>query len=529
VRLSPGSSFGRYTIESRLGEGGMGIVYLASDSTLSRKVALKLLSPALAIDDFRSRFVAEARSAAALDHPHVLPVYEAGEYDGQLYLAMRYVPGFDLGTLIAREGALTLARTTLFLDQIAAALDAAHASGLVHRDVKPPNVLIAPGEHAYLADFGLARPTTPYTSGLTRAGQLVGSMDYLAPELIAGASASASSDIYALGCLVVECLTGAPPFRRDTELATLYAQVHDPVPQLGTLRPGPSLGLDAVVQRVLAKRPEDRHKSASEFAAAVASATSELATANVPAVASIRGDTGGGQSRARDSTVQIASTRRGHVRRLVLTSLASLLLFGSAAAALVANDLNRRVASQTTPAPTMLQSAEPTISPTPSAAATPKAPTLIAEELILPLGELPFTGYVVDIDRAWGRNGWVRQFRSVALAPKFPYDSVTIEIWPSADAAREYVDKWGSECVGPSVRTLTSPSVGDSSRVCVKLEKAPAASAVYLLTNAGSVSVLLMTVPLPILATDFPATDAAIQHLVEFAGPQVARINRIAP
>jgi serine/threonine-protein kinase len=214
-------------------------VYLASDPTLNRKVALKLLSPALAVDpDFRSRFVAEARSAAALDHPHVLPVYDAGEDDGQLYLAMRYVPGFDLGTLVAREGILPIARVLLFLTQIGPALDAAHAAGLVHRDVKPTNVLIAPGEHAYLADFGLARPTTPYTAGLTRPGQLVGSVDYVAPELLKGDPASPRSDIYALGCLVIECLAGSPPFRRASEMVTLYAQAHDPVPLVSSLHAG---------------------------------------------------------------------------------------------------------------------------------------------------------------------------------------------------------------------------------------------------------------------------------------------------
>jgi predicted ATPase/class 3 adenylate cyclase/Tfp pilus assembly protein PilF len=275
MRLGHGSTFARYRIESRLGEGGVGVVYLASDPTLGRNVALKLLHPALAADpDFRARFVAEARAAAALDHPHVLPVYEAGEHQDQLYLAMRYVPGFDLGTLIARDGALPLERAVRFVDQIAAALDAAHASGLVHRDVKPANVLVAPGDHAYLADFGLARPSTRYSGSLTRPGQLVGSADYLAPELLSGGAATARSDTYALACLLVECLTGTPPFRRESEMATLYAHVHDPVPALDALKAGLPAALDAVIASALAKRAEERYGSAAELAEAVRTASS---------------------------------------------------------------------------------------------------------------------------------------------------------------------------------------------------------------------------------------------------------------
>jgi serine/threonine-protein kinase len=273
VRLTAGTRFAHYVVESRLGEGGVGVVYLARDLALGRKVALKLLSPALATDAvFRTRFVAEAESAAALDHPHVLPVYEAGEADGQLYLAMRYVPGFDLGTVIARDGALPLKRARRFLEQIASALDAAHAGGLVHRDVKPANVLVAPGDHAYLADFGLARPARGDRPGLTQAGQLVGTVDYLAPEVLLGAEATPRSDLYALGCLFVECLSGVPPFRRNSELASLYAQVNDPIPTLVTLRPDLPAELDPAIQRILAKRPEDRPASAAEFAQAVGEA-----------------------------------------------------------------------------------------------------------------------------------------------------------------------------------------------------------------------------------------------------------------
>jgi serine/threonine-protein kinase len=270
VRLVPGSRFARYEIESRLGEGGVGVVYLARDPSLERKVALKLLHPALAVDpDFRARFVAEARAAAALDHPHVLPVYEAGEEAGQLYLAMRYVAGFDLGTLLAREGALPLERTLRFLSQIASALDAAHARGLVHRDVKPTNVLIAPGEHAYLADFGLARPTTPYSSALTRPGQLVGSVDYLAPELLAGAQASARSDIYALGIVAFEMFTGKLPFHGRNAQEMMIARLRGRPLKLRQLRPDLPEGLERTLGRALESDADARYTTALEFADAL--------------------------------------------------------------------------------------------------------------------------------------------------------------------------------------------------------------------------------------------------------------------
>ena len=273
--VTPGTTIGRYRIESRIGGGAMGVVYLATDTRLERRVALKLIEPSLAADpDFRNRFEREARAAAGLDHPHVLPVYEAGEDDGQLYLAMRYVPGVDLATQLARHGPLDVEATIRLVGQLAAALDAAHASGLIHRDVKPANVLLAPDQHAYLADFGLARSAGP---GITRPGQLVGTADYTAPELLLGESASPASDTYALACLAVECLTGRPPFSRDGELATLYAHANDPIPDLTQQLPELPPGLQAVLERGLAKDPAQRYPSAGELAAA-------LAAGGVPAV-----------------------------------------------------------------------------------------------------------------------------------------------------------------------------------------------------------------------------------------------------
>ena len=274
--LASGTTMGRYRIESRIGGGAMGVVYLALDTRLQRRVAIKLIEPSLAADpDFRARFEREGRAAAGLDHPHVLPVYEAGEEDDQLYLAMRYVAGFDLSTHLARHGPLDLASTARLAAQLGGALDAAHKHGLIHRDVKPANVLLGPHDHAYLADFGLA---VTGDARITRAGTLVGTADYTAPELLLGAQASAASDIYALACLLAECLTGEPPYHRDGELATLHAHANAPTPDLTSLRPDLPPAVQDVFITGLAKRPESRFASAGALATALSDAAGRRGT-----------------------------------------------------------------------------------------------------------------------------------------------------------------------------------------------------------------------------------------------------------
>src|SRR5437764_8507831 len=234
VRL--GSRIAGYQIESLLGRGGMSVVYLAEHVRLGRKVALKILSPDLARDTrFRERFVRESRIAAGLDHPNVIPVYEADETDGVLFIAMRYVRGTDLKTLIRSDGALDPGRTIRLLAQAASALDAAHSEGLVHRDVKPGNILIAQGaegeEHVYLSDFGLTkRPSSE--SGITATGQFVGTLDYAAPEQFEGKTLDARTDVYSLGCVLFESLTGEVPFRRDQDAAIMFAHLMQDPPLL---------------------------------------------------------------------------------------------------------------------------------------------------------------------------------------------------------------------------------------------------------------------------------------------------------
>lgn len=526
MRLAPGDTFGRYTIESRLGSGGSGVVYLALDATLGRKVALKLLSPALAVDsDFRARFAAEARSAAALDHPHILPVYGAGEEDGQLYLAMRYVPGFDLGTLILRDTTLPLARAVQFLRQIAVALDAAHASGLVHRDVKPTNVLIAAGDHSYLADFGLARSTRPYASGLTRPGQLVGSVDYLAPELLAGTPASPRSDAYALACLAVECLAGTPPFRRDSELATLYAHANDPVPQLSMLRAGLPTGLDTVLQRALAKHPEERYASATEFATAVAIAGAEVDTQPARTVSTAQPEAAD-RSRRPHSTVHVARSRRRGVARMALASLVSFAIFGGAALALVATEANSRPRTQTKPAPSATQSA-PTLVPSqsPSPAATTGAlVTLTAEELILPASEFPLPGYELLSEMQAGTPaiGWQRNYKPTGQQPAFQSVMMFVFVFPATLPLADGKFK-NNLCV--QAQTLTAPPVGDATQACLSVARGSAVIATLDLYSASrNVEILVRVVPFDVIGA-----SAALEHATTIARAQFARIERVAP
>lgn len=267
-----GTELAGYRIERLLGRGGMGEVYLATQSFPERRVAVKVLAHELAEDaDFRERFIRESNAAASTEHPNIVPIYGAGEHDGVLYLAMRYVEGVDLGTLIAREGPLTAARTARIVTQVAAALDAAHRRGLVHRDVKPGNILIAEGpgadDQTYLSDFGLIRRSALDT-GLTRTGQFMGSIDYCAPEQIRGDPVDERADIYSLGCVLFECLTGERPFARPTEVATLYGHLEAPPPSAVERRPELPIGVDAVIAKAMAKRPDDRYATAGEMASA---------------------------------------------------------------------------------------------------------------------------------------------------------------------------------------------------------------------------------------------------------------------
>lgn len=283
--LRPGDLLGGCRVEEVIARGGMGVVYRAVQLDLQRPVALKVIAGDRSQDpEFRERFERESRMAAAIDHPNIVPVYAAGEEDGALYIVMRFVPGSDLHAVIKHVGTLAAERAAAIVAQVAAALDVAHAAGLVHRDVKPANVLLArDADHAYLSDFGLMRALDP-ASPLTDSGRWMGTVDFAAPEQLAGERVDARSDVYSLGCVLFAALTGAPPFQKATVTATMLAHLHDPRPRPSASGAPPSF--DRVLARALAKAPDERYPSAGDLGrAALAAARGELVTESERTVA----------------------------------------------------------------------------------------------------------------------------------------------------------------------------------------------------------------------------------------------------
>jgi YVTN family beta-propeller protein len=302
-----GSQLAGYRLESEVGRGGMGVVYHATELGLDRPVALKLVAPELAGDAaFRERFLRESRLAASIDHPGILPVYAAGEADGEVYLATRYVAGTDLRALLQEDGLLSPERALPLVEQIADALDVAHQRGLVHRDVKPANVLVDSGGHCYLCDFGLTKRLDE-GGGTTAVGTLAGTLDYLAPEQIRQGDVDARADQYALACVLYECLAGRPPFRRESEAQTLWGHMQEEPPPL----PGyPEL--DDVLGRGLAKEPDERYENCAQL------------------VESARAALGLGPSRG------VLLRRRRRVGRRLVIAGGALIAFAAAAATLIA-------------------------------------------------------------------------------------------------------------------------------------------------------------------------------------------------
>ena len=263
--LTTGTEVAGYRIEGILGQGGMGVVYEATQLSLNRRVALKVLTASLSEDpSFKERFRREGRLQASIDHPHIVTVYEAGEAEVGLFIAMRLIRGPNLKDLIV-GGELGAERAIHLLGPVADALDEAHGLGLIHRDIKPQNILVGGRDHAYLADFGLTK--APDTTALTMSGAFVGTLHYISPEQIRGEPASAKSDLYALTTVVYECLTGTVPFPRDTEAAVIYAHLSNDPPPVAEVKPGLPPALDAVIRRGMAKDATDRPASASELIA----------------------------------------------------------------------------------------------------------------------------------------------------------------------------------------------------------------------------------------------------------------------
>jgi serine/threonine-protein kinase len=264
---------GGYRLVAPLGRGASSVVYRAEHLRLGRTAAVKLLAPAIGEDDFRERFLRESKLAASLDHPNIVPVYDAGDEDGLLYIAMAFVDGSDLKALLVQEGRLPLRRTLRIVGQIASALDTAHARGLVHRDVKPGNILVGPGDRALLSDFGVVKELA--ASGTTRTGSFVGTIAYCAPEQIEGRDVDARADQYALACVLYECLVGTSPFHRSSDVAVLNAHLHTPPPKLTKAAPDLPAALEPVLAKALSKSPLDRYGSCGELVAAARAAAVE--------------------------------------------------------------------------------------------------------------------------------------------------------------------------------------------------------------------------------------------------------------
>jgi pSer/pThr/pTyr-binding forkhead associated (FHA) protein len=278
--LPAGSIVAGCRIEQVISHGDMAIVYRAEELALQRPVALKLIHPERSGEErFRERFKRESKVAAAIDHPNVIPIFDAGDADGVLYLTMRLVEGTDMRALIAAEGRIEPRRAARIIRQVGAALDAVHAHGMLHRDVKPSNVLLARQDHAYLSDFGLAKRAAA-VGGLTRQGSIVARVEYVAPEQILNEPVDARSDIYALGCLLFETLTGEPPFARWTEGPEALAHLNAPVPSAVELCPGLPPEFDEVVARAMAKDPAERYPSAGDLAQATLVAAGGLRRAS---------------------------------------------------------------------------------------------------------------------------------------------------------------------------------------------------------------------------------------------------------
>jgi tRNA A-37 threonylcarbamoyl transferase component Bud32/CheY-like chemotaxis protein len=288
-----GTVIAGYRIEERIGRGGMGVVYRAEHLNLRRRAAVKIIAPDLAESDgFRERFTREARIAAATQHPNIVTVYDAGEVDGLLYLAMQYIEGSDLAAMLRAETRLRPYRAIDVCRQVASALDAAHGMGLIHRDVKPANVLIE-GRTAFLTDFGLTKRLDGEHTQLTRAGDVVGTIHYVAPEQIEGSPVSARTDVYSLGCLLYHCLTGRVPFARDTDVAVIYAHLSEDPPKVTKARPELPEGLDGVIAKALDKSPDRRFPTCGDLisaARAVIDAAGPLADTSAPRPSTTSGD-----------------------------------------------------------------------------------------------------------------------------------------------------------------------------------------------------------------------------------------------
>ncbi len=447
-----------YRLDAIVGRGGMGVVYRATQLDLQRTVALKLIAAELLEDvAARRRFLQESRLAASIDHPHVIPIYAAGEVEGVPYIAMQYVAGDDARTLVRREGRLAPVRAARIVAQVAGALDAAHAVGLVHRDVKPANVLIAVGEHAYLSDFGLSRHVRSI-SGATATGQWVGTLDYVAPEQIRGGPVDARSDVYALGCLLHYLLTAQIPFPRETDEARLWAHLTEPPPRPSDR--GAPVAFDEVIRRALAKSPDDRYPSAGDLGRAAEAAAAGRDSV-VPERAVARGDAAPAEEPTRPARPATADRPRKARRRRVIAALLGAAAVAAAAgvAVLLGDDAGGRRTTTATPTPT---------------ATTPKPPQVVAT---VPYGSRP-NSVVLAGDRVWVGAWRTGHLAALDATTNRPVRALEPE---SAGGTVDMVLAGRSLWVATRARQLLEldPATGRSRRDPVPIAMDPAALAVH--------------------------------------------------
>lgn len=394
-----GHQIGGFLVESLIGRGGMSRVYLAQQLSLDRRVALKILSGELSADaDFRARFLREARLASSLEHPNILPVYDAGEHEGLLFMAMRYVDGSDLAAQIAAHGPMSPEQALHYIAQAASALDAAHAVGLVHRDVKPANMLLS-GQHLYLTDFGIAKAVTARRD-LTRTGMFVGTLDYAAPEQIRNEPLDGRADMYSLGCVLFQCLTGQVPYDRPSEYGVMQAHLTEPVPSLRLQRPDVATSVDEVIAVALAKEPDARYRSGRHFVEALRSALlpSNTSATRIVEAPSLRSTV------AAPLPIPVATPKQeveSSVQRIVPVARSTTrrvrppLMVGGALAVALASVVVVRAAFAGTPSP----------SPTPTLAATAQSTTAATAAAAAPREIIIATDFPVSgNDRASGRG-----------------------------------------------------------------------------------------------------------------------------
>lgn len=534
-----GTQLGGYRIDALIGAGGMSRVYRGFQLSLQRAVAIKVLAPGLASDtSYRQRFLHESHLAASIEHPNILPIYDAGDSAGYLYLAMRLVDGTDLRRLLEREGALVPTRALSLMTQAALALDAAHTRGLVHRDIKPANLLLE-GEHLFLTDFGIAK-VAGEQAGLTRIGMFVGTIDYASPEQIRQEPLDGRSDLYSLACVFYQCLTGAAPFDRPTEHATVQAHLTAPPPSLREQKPELPAALDAVLATALAKDRESRYRSGRYFADAARSALEGRAEP-VPARATVIAPLA-----QRETVVSTAATTASPAPlseqpsdRVPQNRTPALFAAVAIAAVIIGGLLYSRMfvastsgsttvlgAVGSTPAP---PSPAKTVTPTP-APTHPYAVSLRPEQVIMPPTEFPLAGYSVTRDQADPPYGWQRLFGSTGS--DYWWIDVYVYVYPSymlgSDriAAAKCNDFSFSATNGDRLLSQTEISavvVGDGAKACLQHFAGTTADMTEYITATRNVEVIVMADP------RYATNAQALNLVVQIARQQLGIIGQVAP